>query len=108
LKNQAEAIPGTNIKIIIGKGTSNSIVLAGAITKEENFVVHIYDGNKLTSSASQNVDIDLRDIAPEIGKILGGSGGGKPKLTQCGGPNKEKIDAALEKAKELTIKKFKK
>jgi len=108
LRNQAETIHGTNIKIIIGKVTSNSIVLAGAITKEENFVVHISDGKKFTSAASQNVDIDLRDIAPEIGKILGGSGGGKPKLTQCGGPNKDKIDAALEKAKERTIKKLKK
>ncbi len=108
LKKQAETIPGTNIQIIIGVSTSDSLVLVGAITKEENFVAHIYDGKKLTSSASGNIDINLRDIAPEIGKILGGSGGGKPKLTQCGGPNKDKIDDALEKAKELTIKKLKK
>ena len=52
--------------------------------------------------------IDLREIAPELGKILGGSGGGKPKLTQSGGPHKEKIDEAMEKAKQLTIKKLKK
>ncbi len=108
LKNQAETIPGTKIKIIVGLSESDSIALAGTITKEKNFVAHIYDGKKLTSSASENVDIDLRDIAPEIGKILGGSGGGKPKLTQCGGPKKDKIDDALEKAKELTIKKLKK
>ena len=53
--------------------------------------------------ASENVDIDLREIAPAIGKILGGSGGGKPKLTQSGGPNQDKAKEALEKAKELTI-----
>jgi alanyl-tRNA synthetase len=35
----------------------------------------------------------------ELGKILGGSGGGKPKLTQCGGPNKEKIQEALQNKK---------
>ena len=57
--------------------------------------------------ASDNVPIDLRIIAPEIGKILGGSGGGKPKMTQCGGPNKSKISEALEKAKKLTKNKLK-
>jgi len=108
LKNQAETIPGTAIKIVVGECDSDSIATAGAITEDENFVAHIYDGEKLTSSASGNVDIDLREIAPEIGEILGGSGGGKQKLTQCGGPKKENINDALEKAKELTIKKLKK
>ena len=70
--------------------------------------MHIHDGNKLTSSASANVDIDLREIAPAVGKILGGSGGGKPKLTQCGGPNKDRVNEALEKAKQLTKKKLEK
>ena len=107
-KNQAERIPGTEIKVITAETTSESTATAGAITKEPNYVAHIYDEKKLTSAASGNIDIDLRDIAPEIGKILGGSGGGKPKLTQCGGPNKDKIDDALKKAKELTIKKLKK
>jgi alanyl-tRNA synthetase len=41
-----------------------------------------------------------------VGKILGGSGGGKPKITQSGGPNKEKAREALKKAKELTIAAF--
>jgi alanyl-tRNA synthetase len=47
-------------------------------------------------------------VASELGKILGGSGGGRPKLAQCGGPNKEKIQEALRIAKEQTIKKIKK
>ena len=108
LKNQAEAVSGTKIKIITAVSTSNSITMAGTIAKEENYVAHIYDGKKLTSSASGNVDIDLRDIALEIGRILGGSGGGKPKMTQCGGSKKENISKALDKAKVLTIKKLKK
>ena len=58
--------------------------------------------------ASGNVHIDLREIAPEIGKITGGSGGGKPKMTQCGGPNKDKIEEALELARQLTKKKLEK
>ncbi len=108
LKSQAETVPGTQIKVITGLSEFDSIAIAGTITNEEGYVVHIYDGKKLTSSASGNVDIDLREIAPEIGKILGGSGGGKPKLTQCGGSKKDKIKEALELAKKLTKKELEK
>jgi len=108
LINNAETIPGTKIKVITGISSSESTASAGAITKEDNYVAHIHDGKKLVSMASDNVNIDLREIAPELGKILGGSGGGKPKMTQSGGPNKDKIDEALELAKDFTIKKLKK
>ncbi len=104
LKSRAETIPGTRIKVITGLSEFDSIATAGTITNEEGYVAHIYDGKKLTSSASENVDIDLREIAPEIGKILGGSGGGNQKLTQCGGPKKDNIKEALELAKKMTIK----
>jgi len=108
LINQAENIPGTNIKVVIGSTTVDGTAVAGAITKKDNYVAHIFDGNKLVSMASDNVDIDLREIAPEIGKILGGSGGGKPKMTQCGGPNKQKNKEALDLAKQLTKEKIEK
>jgi len=94
--------------VIAAKTRYESTATAGMITKEPNYVVHLYDGLKLTSTASVNVNIDLREIAPEIGKILGGSGGGKPKMTQCGGPKKDSIEEALEKAKQLTKKKLEK
>ena len=108
LINNSEAIPGTKIKVTTGISSSDGTATAGAIIKEGNYVAHIYDGKKLVSMASDNVNIDLREIAPELGKILGGSGGGKPKMTQCGGPNRDKIDEALELAKNLTKKKLKK
>ena len=104
LKDQAEIISGTKIKIITAKSKFESTAIAGSIVKEPNYVVHIYDGTKVTSAASDNVAIDLRKIAPELGKILGGSGGGKPKMTQSGGPKKEETSKALEKARELTIR----
>jgi alanyl-tRNA synthetase len=106
LKKQAEAIPGSTVKVVIGVSAAESTVTAGAIIKDSDFVVHIADGDKITSAASGNVAIDLREIAPVIGKILGGSGGGKPRLTQSGGPKKEKIKEALETAKQLTIEKL--
>jgi len=108
LKNQAVTIPGTTIKVIADESSFESTATARAIIKEPSYVVHIYDRNKITSAASGNVAINLQEIAPELGKILGGSGGGKQKMTQSGGPKKEKIKDALELAKQLTIKKLKK
>lgn len=104
IMDNAESIPGTEIKVIAIESETESTTIAGEIIKKNGYVIHIYDGKKLTSAASEDVDIDLRKIAPEIGKILGGSGGGKPKMTQSGGPNKNKIKDALATAKMLTIK----
>ncbi len=108
LLHDAYKIPGTTLRIVTGISDSDAITTAGAIIKEPGYIVHIYDGKKLVSAASEDVDIDLRPLASELGKILGGSGGGKPKLTQCGGPNKDKINEALNTAKERTIEKIKK
>ncbi|MCK5459379.1 MAG: hypothetical protein KAI20_05770, partial [Thermoplasmatales archaeon] len=52
LKKQAEAIPGTTIRIVTAQCNTDSIATAGAITTENGYVAHIYDGKKLTSSAS--------------------------------------------------------
>jgi len=103
LIHEAYQIPGEAFRIVTGICDTDAITIAGTIIRQPGYIVHIYDGKKLVSAASDDVQIDLRPLASELGKILGGSGGGKPKLTQCGGPKKEKIQEALEKAKELTI-----
>ena len=100
LENAVETENG--IKIVTACTETEATSVAGRLTKTKSVVAHIYDGKKLVSMASENIDIDLRKIAPEIGKILGGSGGGKTHMTQCGGPNKDKINEALEKAITLT------
>jgi alanyl-tRNA synthetase len=107
LISNAEKISGTDIKIVIGTSDSEGNAVAGAITSDDNFIAHIFDGNKIVSMASKNVDIDLRKIAPEIGKILGGGGGGTAKMIQCGGQNIDRIDEALKTAKRLTINEIK-
>jgi alanyl-tRNA synthetase len=107
LFSESETISGTKIKIVTGISDSEGTAVAGAITNEDNFIAHIFDGKKIVSMASNNVNIDLRKIAPEIGKILGGSGGGTQRMTQCGGQNKDKVDEALKIAKKLTIKELK-
>jgi len=107
-KRQAHTIPGTSFKVITGITENDAIAIAGALISEPGYIAHIYDGKKLVSAASEDVAIDLREIVPDLGRMLGGSGGGKPKLTQCGGPNKEKIKETLQIAQELTMKKLKK
>ncbi|MDD5642934.1 MAG: DHHA1 domain-containing protein, partial [Syntrophales bacterium] len=46
-------------------------------------------------------------IIKELAPIVGGSGGGKPDLAQAGGPDKDKIGAALQQAYEVVAKKAK-
>jgi alanyl-tRNA synthetase len=108
MKQQAISIPGTRYKVIIASTETEATSTAGALIKESGYIAHIFDGSKITSAASENVDIDLREIAPEIGKLLGGSGGGTAHLTQSGGPEKKNAQKALEKAKQLTIQILKK
>lgn len=107
MKNE-ESISGTNYKIVMGVSSADATVVAAEIVKNKGYIAHIFDGKKLVSMASEDVNIDLREIAPEIGKILGGSGGGRPNMTQCGGPNKDNVKDALELAKKETVKKLKK
>ena len=108
LQNDAFQIPGSAIRIITSLSETDAVTMATSIISKPGYVAHIYDGKKLVSAASENIDIDLRPIALQVGKLLGGSGGGKPKLTQCGGPNRDKISEAMETAKQLTIQQLKK
>ena len=104
LRASAEPVPGTSYQVITGITGTDANALAGAIIAQGGYIVHLYDGSKITSAASEDVPIDLRAaLVPTLSKILGGGGGGRPRMTQCGGPNKESIHEALQKAKELTI-----
>jgi alanyl-tRNA synthetase len=105
LRASAAPVPGTTYQVITGITGTDANALAGAIIAQGGYIVHLYDGSKITSAASEDVPIDLRTaLVPTLSKILGGGGGGRPRMIQCGGPNKESIHEALQKAKELTIK----
>lgn len=104
----AEEVTGTNIRVVVAKTSSKGSAVAGELIKNEGVVAHVFDGKKIVSMASSDVDIDLRKIVKEIAGMLGGGGGGRPGMTQCGGPKTENVDEALTKAKELTKKLLKK
>jgi alanyl-tRNA synthetase len=48
---------------------------------------------------------DARDIARDLGKVIGGGGGGRPDMAQAGGRQPEKLDEAVSKAAELVRQK---
>ena len=44
---------------------------------------------------------DAREYARELGKIIGGGGGGRPDMAQAGGRNAERLDSAIKEAYDI-------
>ncbi|MEE9258947.1 MAG: alanine--tRNA ligase [Nitrospinaceae bacterium] len=69
--------------VVIGSAANGKVLLAAGVTKDLTKRYHA--GN----------------ILKEIATIVGGSGGGRPDMAQAGGTKTEKLDEALQKAKEI-------
>lgn len=48
---------------------------------------------------------DAREYARELGRIIGGGGGGRPDMAQAGGRNADKLDAAIAGAHDIVRQK---
>ena len=48
---------------------------------------------------------DAREYARDLGRIIGGGGGGRPDMAQAGGRNADKLDAAIEGAADIVRQK---
>ena len=48
---------------------------------------------------------DARDYARDLGRIIGGGGGGRPDMAQAGGRNADKLDAAIAGAADIVRQK---
>ena len=79
--------------------TKKTIVIS-ALKKEKAAMI--------TIACSDDAPIDCSSIASSIGKLLGGSGGGKKHIAQAGGPNIEKLEEAKKKAIEMVKKELEK
>ena len=48
---------------------------------------------------------DAREYARDLGRIIGGGGGGRPDMAQAGGRNPDKLDAAIDGAADIVREK---
>ncbi len=48
---------------------------------------------------------DAREYARDLGRIIGGGGGGRPDMAQAGGRNPDKLDAAIDGAHDIVREK---
>jgi len=55
----------------------------------------------ITKEVANKDKLNAGKLIKEVGKILGGGGGGRPDMAQGGGSKVENIEEAVEKLKEL-------
>jgi alanyl-tRNA synthetase len=99
LRKKAEDVGG--IKIVYGtyKTDMNDLLShARELTRDAKTIAVLgsdKDDGKLIVARGAGVNIDCGEIAKDVAQIIGGSGGGKPDIGQCGGQHGEKINDAV-------------
>jgi len=103
-------ISGKKIRFITQdlKQGLDTVARAAELIKQKGHIVYISSGNRVTLAASEDVDIDLASIAKQVGSLLGGSGGGKPRMAHAGGKKPGNMPDARQKAEELLEQQLKK
>lgn len=97
---------GKIIKAVFsGRGRGEVKLLALNIIRAGTFLV-IYGlkdekGAHLVIARSETIDLDLRELVPELSSILEGKGGGSASLVEVAGQEKGQLEQAVEKAIEL-------
>lgn len=75
--------------------------ILGAAQVENVVIAGTPDTKKVSIVVSTTTDLDAREIVNELSKIVGGGGGGTPRLATAGGRSTESIDMALVKARQI-------
>jgi len=97
---------GRIIKAVFsGRGRDEVRVLALNIIRAAPFVV-VYGlkdekGAHLVLARSETIDLDLRELVPELSSILEGKGGGSGSLVEVAGQEKGQLEQAVQKAVEF-------
>jgi len=94
---------------VVDMGSKEMLATAERISSEEGRVVLLAsegDNVDLVFSRSDELDLNMVEILNESAKEVHGGGGGSPKTAQGGGSNPEGRKKALEKAKELVLKRI--
>jgi alanyl-tRNA synthetase len=72
----------------------SGVIVLGAVTGDKALLISAVT-NDLTDR------FHAGEIVKEIAALVGGRGGGRPDMAQAGGPQPEKLEAALAKVTEL-------
>lgn len=64
------------------------------------------DRGHMILACSETLDLDLRDLVPELTSLIRGKGGGRASLVEIVGERKENLEAALQKASEMIQSRF--
>ncbi|NIM89719.1 MAG: hypothetical protein GTO17_02090 [Candidatus Aminicenantes bacterium] len=78
---------------------SGELVVLYALKKEER--------GYLILAASENLNLDLRELVPLLSPLIKGKGGGSPSLVEMAGEEAENLEQALDKAYEFVKQKLK-
>lgn len=81
------------------KSTSNTIIVLGS--KEEG---KVYIMVAITDDLIKNNGLKAGALVGQLGRLIGGGGGGQPNLATAGGKNPEKLKEALEMVNEIVLK----
>jgi alanyl-tRNA synthetase len=96
--------------ILVEKTVEEAKFLALNIIRRDEFVV-LYALKRektghLILAASENLNLDLRELVPLLSPLIKGKGGGSPSLVEMSGEETENLKLALEKAYEFVKKKL--
>jgi len=105
LMDEAETVgPGQLVAARLDLELDDLVKAAGDLTSEDDVVAvvgGVHEGNPgLVVAASENLDVDARELVNAGASKLGGGGGGSPQLARAGGPNADRMDEAIEAAEE--------
>lgn len=83
------------------KSKTGTVTILGAKDKEEG---KVYVAAAVTEDLIQEKGIKAGSLVGELGKMLGGGGGGQPNLATAGGRNPEKLKEVFDKLDKIVVK----
>ena len=97
-------------EVFVDKTQEEARFLALNIIRKGDFVVLLglkgEERGHLILACSESLNIDMRELVPEVSPLIKGKGGGSPSLVEVSGEEKENLEQALEKAFEFIKKKI--
>lgn len=100
-------IPGADMDVLkqlgydaLEKSTSNTVTVLGSKDEEEG---KVYLMVSVTDDLIKEKGLKAGALVGQLGRLVGGGGGGQPSLATAGGRQPEKLEEALSKVNEIIL-----